>query len=545
MVETNLHRVADVPAAAGSDDAEEDARGDRAPRRQEEQGTVGVDVEARRLVALGVVVALSVLLLTIAVSGRATALSLLAPAAPATSTSGLADHLDERLPVLLERYQVPGAAIALIRAGEVAWVGAYGVADSGSVRPVDTDTLFRVESLSKPVAAAAVLRLVDEGLVGLDDALSSHVPDWPFPDAGELAGTITVRQLLSHRAGLQLGTIGLEYAPGAPRPSLREHLADEAVLVRPPDEGFLYSNPGYDLLELLAEEVTGTDLATFAAAELLDPLGMADASFEPSEAMAARLAVGHDLSGAPVAPYVYATRASGGLVATVDDIGRFAAVLADPDTHDARPVARAVAGLLTPTGPLAGPYRAVGDRQGMGVFLETLPDGRTAAFSGGQGHGWMAHLHVLPSTGDGIVILTNSQRSWPLIAHVLTDWASWSGAVAVGMGRIVTATRVLWGAIAVALGAIAWQAWRLVRRVQRSRGGPVPHLTIPRGTRLAQLFIGLGAAGVLVWAWRQDYLFVTSVFPTASPWLGVSVAALAVVLLASALIDDDDLEADA
>ena len=496
---------------------------------------------ARPLVIRRVIVVLSILLLvTAGVSGSATALSLLPAPASATSATALTDHLDERVPALLERYEVPGAAVALIRSGEVSWVRAYGVADARSGRPLGADAVFRVESLSKPVTAAAVLRLVDDGIVGLDDRLSSHVPDWPFPDAGELAETVTIRQLLGHRAGLQLGTIGLEYAPDAPRPSLREHLADEAVLARPPGEGFLYSNPGYDLLELLIEEVTGTDLATFAATEILGPLGMADASFEPTEPMAARLATGHDLTGAPVAPYVYATRASGGLIATVEDMARFAAVLADPERRDGQPVSRAVAGLLTPTGPLAGPYRAVAERQGMGVFLETLPDGSSAVFSGGQGHGWMAHLHVLPTTGDGIVVLTNSQRSWPLIAHVLTDWASWSGAGAVGMGRIVTATRVLWGVIAVALVAIAWQGWRLLRRAGRTRGGTAPSLARPRGARLDQAILGLGAAGMLVWAWRQDYLFVTSVFPAASSWLGVTVAALAVVLLASALLDDVD-----
>jgi CubicO group peptidase (beta-lactamase class C family) len=293
-----------------------------------------------------------------------------------------------------------------------------------------------------------VLALVEDGLLTLDDPLAAHVPDWPFPNAGQEADAVTVRQLLAHRAGLQLGTIGLEFAPDEPRPSRRAHLAEEAVLVQPPGEGFLYSNPGYDLLELLVEEVTGTSFASVAEDRVLGPLGMADAGFAWDEDRAARLASGHELDGSTVAPYVYATSASGGLLATVDDLGQFAAVLVTADAGSTRQHERAIAGLLTPTGPLAGPYRAVADRHGMGVFLETLPDGGDAAFSGGQGHGWMSHLHVLPGAGDGVVILTNSQRSWPLIAHVLTDWAELAGAGTVGMGRIVTATRLLWGAIA-------------------------------------------------------------------------------------------------
>lgn len=458
-----------------------------------------------------------------------------AAGAPADPTATLPARLEERLPALIERYEVPGAAIAVVQDGAVTWTRAYGVADAGSGRALESDTIFRAESLSKPIAAATVLTLVEDGLIALDDPLAAHVPDWPFPDAGPEAAAVTIRQLLSHRAGLQLGTIGIEFAPDEDRPSLREHLADEAVLVRPPGESFLYSNPGYDLLELLVEEITGTGFASVAEDRVLGPLGMADASFAWDGDRAARLASGHELDGLIVAPYVYATSASGGLLATADDLGRFAAVLATADAASMRPHERAVAGLLTPTGPLAGPYRAVADRHGMGVFLETLPDGGDAAFSGGQGHGWMSHLHVLPGTGDGIVILTNSQRSWPLIAHVLTDWAELAGAGAVGMGRIVTATRLVWLAIAAILAASAWQGWRLARQAARQPDDGRGRSTRSAASRLLQGVVGLIALGTLLWAGQQDYLFVTSVFPAASPWMGVSIGVLGLVLVASSV----------
>lgn len=158
----------------------------------------------------------------------------LAAAPTARPTTTLSDQLDERLPQLLERYEVPGVAVAVVHEGAVMWTRAYGVADASSGRALEQDTIFRAESLSKPIAAATVLALVEEGLIGLGDTLASHVPDWPFPDAGDGAAAVTIGQLLAHRSGLQLGTIGIEFAPEEPRPSLREHLADEAVLVQPP-----------------------------------------------------------------------------------------------------------------------------------------------------------------------------------------------------------------------------------------------------------------------------------------------------------------------
>jgi len=482
----------------------------------------------------------------VAVVGLAVAL-LAGPEAAAAdaSVARFTDHLDDRVPRLMQRYAVPGVAIATVHDGAVTATRTYGSADPADGRALEPSTLMRVESLSKPVAASTVLQLVDVGEIALDDTVASHVSDWPLTDAGDGAEAITVRQLLAHRSGLRLGTIGLEYGPHDPLPSLREHLAHEARMVQSPDEGFLYSNPGYDLVQLLVEEVTDTDFATTATDVVLAPLGMRDASFEWTDERGRRLATGHDLAGSPVAPYVYATDASGDLVATVDDMGRFAAALATvhDGSDDAIP---GMDGLLTPTGPLAGPYRAVAQRHGMGVFLETLPDGRGAAFAGGQGHGWMSHLHVVPDTGHGIVILTNSQRSWPLISHVLTDWAGWSGAEAVGMGRIVTATRILWGAIVAVLAATAWQAWRVVHRVRPTHRGRPPvagdrprPTTSRRRARLgAQAALGIAAVGTLVWAWQQDYLFVTSVFPAASPWLGVALGGLGAVLLASAVVPD-------
>src|SRR5690606_4714147 len=178
----------------------------------------------------------------------------------------------------------------------------------------------------------------------------------------------------------------------------------EARLVAEPGTLFMSSNVGYALLELLVEEVTGRDFADYMRDEVLLPLGMRDSTFAWDDAHGAAMPTGYDLRGSPVAPYLYPARASGGLLATVEDVGRF-----------------------------------VADGYAAGRFVEGLQGGRRAVWHGGQGHGWMSHFHAVPEAGVGIVILTNSQRSWPLMAEVLDDWARWHGLGRVGMSAITTA----------------------------------------------------------------------------------------------------------
>src|SRR5690606_26332007 len=120
-------------------------------------------------------------------------------------------------------------------------------------------------------------------------------------------------------------------------------------------------------------------------------------------------ATGYDLRGAPVPPYVYPVRASGGLLATVDDVARFvAASMTTPGARTSPVLAiESVHQLHVPRVRIAGLYWFVADAYGAGHFTEELRDGRLAVWHGGQGHGWMSHFHAVPEAGDGIVILTN------------------------------------------------------------------------------------------------------------------------------------------
>lgn len=445
-------------------------------------------------------------------------------------------HLDAIVPAAMRTQEVPGVTVAVIRGGEPVWVGAYGLADRDVARPMAADAVFHTGSISKSVTAWGAMVLVEQGRLGLDDDLSGLLRDL-LPGAEVRGGhAITLRQVLSHTAGAGLGPLGFEYAPDGPVPPLRTALVRDLAFVREAGTAFGYSNVGFDLVELVIEEVSGRPFAVFMEDEVLRPLGMDGASYAWREADRPRVPAGHDLRGTPIAPYVYATKASGGLFATVVDVARFVAASVSAGRVPATDVlsVTGVEALHQPVVPIAGVFGVVADAYALGHFVEALPDGRRAVWHGGQGHGWMTHVHAVPATGDGIVILTNSQRSWPLISRTVRDWATWAGVGAVKFGRISDGVGFVWVLIAAILAVSAWVTVRLLIAVRRGRMRWAPLARAARFARVLRGLVGLTGLATLAWRASQPYLIETSVFPGVAGWLGWALATLAAVVTLSA-----------
>jgi CubicO group peptidase (beta-lactamase class C family) len=455
-----------------------------------------------------------------------------------SSLEGFTSHLDSRIPALMEDYDIPGVCVALIKKGDIAWTKAYGYADLESGSKMTTDAYLRVQSISKPVTAWGVMKLVEQGKIELDAPIQQYIKNWSFPETGFSTGKITVRQLLSHCAGMPLGDVMDIYPPGAAVPSLQESLTKTARLTQEPGLSFSYSNVGYNLLELLIEEVTGLAYSEYMEQEVLTPLGMHQSTFIWTPELNPPVPLGHSLTGKPVSVYIYPEKASGGLFSSVEDIATFVSA-GMPDFSREHPVLtpESINELYKPVANKLGVYSLVFDSYGLGYYIENLPDGKKAVSHGGQGTGWMTHFHGVPETGDGIVILTNSQRSWPFIAYVLSDWARWSGS-SVGMSRIILGQNLLWSLIGVIWFALLVQIWRLTEGIVAGKRIFTVLSKKFHILRWVQISLFAVLIGSVWWCMNQDYLFVSSVFPVASNWLGVTAIALAMVLLLSALLPE-------
>jgi CubicO group peptidase (beta-lactamase class C family) len=452
------------------------------------------------------------------------------------------DFLDRRIPALMESYAIPGVAIALIDQGEIAWVKAYGHADLEEKRLMTTDTICRVQSISKSLTAWGIMKLVEDGVIDLDSPALDYLGAWEFPPSGYHTDAITVRQLLSLSAGMPLGDVLAMYSPTEARPSLEDALFKDAVAINEPGAAFNYSNVSINLLELIIEKVTGRDFAEYMAEEILIPLGMSQSSFNWRSDFSPPVPVGYDLSGNPKPVYVYPEKASGGLFASVEDIAKFVAagmtgkytkkhgVLKD-DTIDL---------LYQPEVNLSGFYALAFNAYGLGHLIEYLPGGTLAVSHGGQGSGVMSHYHSIPEEGSGIVILTNSQRSWPFFAYILTDWAKWLGYPSIGFGRIILGKNILTAIVVLIVLLSIYKLWVLGKALKTGKASFNPFSGGKRLARAIQGFFAAALFSLIIWAVNQVYLNITSLFPIVSVWLGYSILLAALTLLLSAIIVDVD-----
>lgn len=233
-------------------------------------------------------------------------------------------HMDMQITSMMKQYNIPGCNIALVKDGQIAWLQSYGYADLASNRVLTVDTPMSVQSISKSITAWGVMRLVEKGIIDLDTPVTHYLNTWQFPVADELIDKITVRQLLNHTSGMPIGDFTKIYDPKENIPSNREAMTEEAILMRKPGTRFSYSNVGYNILEILIEDVTGQSFSEYIGSEVLFPLGMENSFFEFDKEINPYPPTGYNLKGEPVPVYVYPSKASGGLFATANDIAKFA-----------------------------------------------------------------------------------------------------------------------------------------------------------------------------------------------------------------------------
>jgi CubicO group peptidase (beta-lactamase class C family) len=301
--------------------------------------------------------------------------------------------------------RVPALSAATGRAGEVVWAEVAAAPWAGGPTP---EHAFRIGSITKPMVAVAVLRLVDDGLVALADPIGAHLPDAPGADA-------TVRQLLTHTSGLQAEFPGAWWERHG-GPTWDELAASGVEQLWDPGDRYHYSNPGFAVLGRLLEVVRGRTWDKVLQDEVWGPLGMTATG---------RVPVGPHVTGyavhphadlvhhEPVAEYLAAGPA-GEVWSTPTDLVRFGMWLvggeADPDAGESvLPLARrhhmAVPRVVVDdAGPAGGPWPTA---HGLGVRVRQDGPVRTIGH-GGSVPGFTADLRADAVTGDVVAVCGSS-----------------------------------------------------------------------------------------------------------------------------------------
>jgi CubicO group peptidase (beta-lactamase class C family) len=315
---------------------------------------------------------------------------------------------------LMAQQGVPGVSIAVIHDGALEWARGYGVREAGRPDPVTPETLFQVCSISKPVTAVAVLRLVQEGRLDLDEDVNHYLRSWRVPANGDWQPRVTLRQLLCHGAGMTVhGFPG--YGAAAPHPTLRQVLDGVPPANTPPvrvnalpGTQFRYAGGGVSIVQQVLLDVTGLPFAQLMRELVLDPLAMRDSTYEQPlpPARQAAAATGHRSEGAPVAGkwHVYPEQAAAGLWTTPSDLARLTI-----DIQQAR--AGALGTLLRPETVAQMLTPQVEEHIGLGFFLEGA--GLDQRFAhGGDNEGYKANFVAFSERGEGVIVATNGDLGW-------------------------------------------------------------------------------------------------------------------------------------
>ncbi len=334
-------------------------------------------------------------------------------------------HACQRLEERMAAYHVPGLSIAVIHNGTIEWAQGFGVVQAGG-NPVTPETLFQAASISKPVAAMAALRLVEQGKPSLDADVNQVLTSWKIPpSAAAPRAVVTLRQLLGHTAGLTAhGFPG--YAAGAAIPTLvqvlnGEHPANTSPvrLEAIPGTQWKYSGGGYTVMQQLLVDVSRQPFPELLHDTVLAPIGMARSTYKqplPTE-LRAGAATPYTADGAPVAggSHTYPEMAAAGLWTTPTDLARFAIEIQRSLRGDANHVlsAKMTRQMLT----------AGKGSHGLGFPIGGSPD--NSFFShGGINAGFEAALIAYEHSGDGAVVMTNAQGGQLLAGEILRGIAS-------------------------------------------------------------------------------------------------------------------------
>lgn len=262
----------------------------------------------------------------------------------------------------VDRQELAGAVMLVADRSQILDLETVGWADIEAQRPMTEETMFWIASQSKPMAAAALMLLVDEGGVSLDDPVEKYLPEFQSQmvqvesDAEHQLlrrpmSRITVRQLLSHSSGLPFKS-GLE-EPTLDLYPLSARVRSYAMtpLVTSPGTDFLYSNAGINTAARIIEVVTSQPFEAFLDERLLQPLNMRDTTFWPSDEQVARLATAYrpaddkqSLAATPIAQLHYpltdrrerTPMPAGGLFSTAGDVCRFYQMLLNDGELDGR-----------------------------------------------------------------------------------------------------------------------------------------------------------------------------------------------------------------
>jgi CubicO group peptidase (beta-lactamase class C family) len=361
------------------------------------------------------------------------------PAAPAAAQAAAsAFDLEQDVNRVMQAFDVPGIAIAVVKDGQVIAARGFGVRKLGEPAKVDGQTLFEIASNSKAFTAAALAMLVDEGKLKWDDPVVKHLPDFQMYDA-YVTREMTVRDLLTHRSGLGLGAGDLLWWPTTTFST--DEIIERLRFVKPATSfrnSYAYDNLLYIVAGKIIAQKSGKSWGATVRERILTPVGMKTTTTSLAEnagnpnASHAHSKINDKIAAVKSMPVDNAVGAVG-INTNAEDIARWMKVLLDggriegakgADGKELRLFSEAQSRemwtaqtpmkVAIPKGPLAA-TRANFAAYGLGFQLRDYK-GQLVAMHGGALQGFYSRVLLVPASKLGVAILTNAESGGALSA---------------------------------------------------------------------------------------------------------------------------------
>jgi CubicO group peptidase (beta-lactamase class C family) len=331
-------------------------------------------------------------------------------------------NIETLTPQLMNELKIPGVSVCLIQNKEIAWSKCFGVSDASLQTKVTENTMFEACSMSKPVFAYLVLKLVEQGKLELDKPLYEYLPEVFVCEDEDYPKQITARMILSHTSGLPNWRKGSE-----------ENESPLPIYFKP-GKKFYYSGEGIYYLQRVVEHITNESLESYSKRTLFDKLDLKSTSFEWTERLNPQIATGHDTFGScnERSKYLH-SNAAYTLYTTSDEYAKFIIEIMKPKnendyslsdsmieemlTHQVRVDTREV---------IDRPGRNLGLQgfRGLGWAIDSTITGDVVYHSGSNQTGFRCYSQFSPKDGSGIVIMTNGENGselWQRLIKVVGE----------------------------------------------------------------------------------------------------------------------------
>lgn len=322
----------------------------------------------------------------------------------------------------MRQYNVPGASVAVIEEGKILWARGWGETEAGNGTPVDTETMFQAASISKPVAAAGALLLVEQGLLSYDSDVNESLRSWQLPENEyTITEKVTLRRLLSHSAGTNVhGFPGYSHRDSVP--TITELLdgagpanTDSVRVETEPGSQWKYSGGGTSVVQLMMSDVTDLPFDDVMKQQVLEPAGMKHSTFSQplTDSLKSNAASGHFADGSPIDGkyHTYPEQAAAGLWTTPTDLARFAIEIQSAYSGEE--------GMILSPELAQDMLTLEAGNWGLGFTIEQKSDGDFWFSHGGSNAGFRAYFTMLGKRGNGVIIMSNGERGGELNMEIL------------------------------------------------------------------------------------------------------------------------------